>query len=203
MPSGLVVGRQQRRAHERADLEVGDRGAGRQVRVVAGVLAEHRLLLVDALRRVRLMLSGASSSGAAERGSARGGCTAAPCGTSAGSSVWLAVLHEPGRRALPGEDLQQRVQDLRAIASIFSLLERFREISRIALSFTSGPDGGGSRGRSAWRPTCGSPVVASHPRRPWCSPPGPGHRRGDVEEDHLHVADVDPISVYEPPLLLG
>ena len=43
----LAVGGEQRHAHHRADLEVGDRGAGRQVLVGAGILAEHGLLLAQ------------------------------------------------------------------------------------------------------------------------------------------------------------
>src|SRR5262245_46778631 len=43
----LVVRGQQRNAHDRADFQVGDRGAGMEVLVVAGVLAEHGLLLAE------------------------------------------------------------------------------------------------------------------------------------------------------------
>ena len=44
-PQRLAVGREQGNAHDRADLEVGDRRAGGQVLVHAGVLAEDGLLL--------------------------------------------------------------------------------------------------------------------------------------------------------------
>ena len=43
----LIVRRQERYAHDRADLQVGDRGADGKVLVVAGVLAQHRLFLAE------------------------------------------------------------------------------------------------------------------------------------------------------------
>ena len=137
-PQGFAVGGQERHAHDRADLQVGDRGAGRQVLVGAGVLAEHRLLLAqdvvddrpadahrdlvgrddrreDRLRRLGRYLNALRMSRLVS-GSTRIRKSRSACGNSSIS--------------------ESRI--LGATASIFSSLERLRAISRIALSLTSG-----------------------------------------------------------------
>ncbi len=133
----FLVGGDQGNAHDRADLEIGDRGARRQVLVGAGVLAQDGLLLEQDVVDDRPADAHGHFIGRDARGKQR----------LLARAVLERLADEPLGRGVDqdqeealglGKSSMSESRILGATASILSSLERFRVISRIALSLTSG-----------------------------------------------------------------